>query len=232
MHFFKVVSFAPPKSRPQRLLNGSTHKLEWNWHGWFQGKNTCLEFQGKERVSVWRCDERTHTSTSCCITRDYHERLDFIIEGECDPWLYLWFDKPLYETCFEALDSSRPWSYSESPWQYCDLSSTKLSWNWCLQHSSTDWATSRASAFYISDRGTECLVGTESGSKKFRSSCYDFIESLIGDVIKRSALSGVLKFTGKSNYEWGDIQCAVQRGQDEDCTDNMKLDWCRVRRMG
>ena len=49
-------------------------------------------------------------------------------------------------------------------------------------------------------------------------------KSLIGDVIKRSALSGVLKFTGKSNYEWGDIQCAVQRGQDEDCTDNMKLD--------
>ena len=47
---------------------------------------------------------------------------------------------------------------------------------------------------------------------------------MIGDVIKRSALSGVLKFTGKSNYEWGDIQSAVQRGQDEDCTDNMKLD--------
>ena len=44
---------------------------------------------------------------------------------------------------------------------------------------------------------------------------------MIGDVIKRSALSGVLKFTGKSNYEWGDIQCAVQQGQDEDCTDNM-----------
>ena len=49
-------------------------------------------------------------------------------------------------------------------------------------------------------------------------------KSLIGDVIKRSALSGVLKFTGKSNYESGDIQRAVQRGQDEDCTDNMKLD--------
>ena len=47
---------------------------------------------------------------------------------------------------------------------------------------------------------------------------------MIGDVIKRSALSGVLKFTGKSNYESGDIQRAVQRGQDEDCTDNMKLD--------
>jgi hypothetical protein len=59
--------------------------------------------------------------------------------------------------------------------------------------------------------------------QKFRSSCYDFIESLIGDVIKRSTLSGVLKLTGKSNYEWGDIQCAVQWGQDEDCTDNMKL---------
>jgi hypothetical protein len=34
-------------------------------------------------------------------------------------------------------------------------------------------------------------------------------KSLIGDVIKRSALSGVLKFTGKSNYE---------------SADNMKLD--------
>jgi len=49
-------------------------------------------------------------------------------------------------------------------------------------------------------------------------------KSLIGDVIKRSALNGVLKFTGKSNYESGDIQRAVQRGQDGDCTDNMKLD--------
>ncbi|KAL3815845.1 hypothetical protein ACHAXA_002261 [Cyclostephanos tholiformis] len=49
-------------------------------------------------------------------------------------------------------------------------------------------------------------------------------KSLIGDVIKRSVLSGVLDFTGKSNYESGDIQRAVQRGQQRDCTDSMKLD--------
>ncbi len=49
-------------------------------------------------------------------------------------------------------------------------------------------------------------------------------KSLIGDVIKRSVLSGVSEFTGKADYESGDIQRAVQRGQDGDCTDNMKLD--------
>lgn len=48
-------------------------------------------------------------------------------------------------------------------------------------------------------------------------------KSLIGDVIKRSVLSGVLEFTGKSNYESGDIQRAVQRGQEGDCTDSMQL---------
>ncbi len=49
-------------------------------------------------------------------------------------------------------------------------------------------------------------------------------KSLIGDAIKRSVLSGVLDFTGKSNYESGDIQRAVQRGQEGDCTDSMRLD--------
>ncbi|KAL3768555.1 hypothetical protein ACHAW5_004966 [Stephanodiscus triporus] len=48
-------------------------------------------------------------------------------------------------------------------------------------------------------------------------------KSLIGDVIKRSVLSGVLEFTGKSNYESGDIQRAVQRGQEGDFTDSMQL---------
>jgi hypothetical protein len=46
----------------------------------------------------------------------------------------------------------------------------------------------------------------------------------VGDVIKRSVLSGVLEFTGKSDYESGDIQRAVQRVQEGDCTDNMKLE--------
>lgn len=47
-------------------------------------------------------------------------------------------------------------------------------------------------------------------------------KSLIGDVIKRSVLNGVLDFTGKTQYESGDIQRAViqQVGQDEDCTDS------------
>ena len=48
-------------------------------------------------------------------------------------------------------------------------------------------------------------------------------KSLIGDVIKRSVLNGVLDFTGKKQYESGDIQRAVilqQVGQDDDCTDS------------
>lgn len=49
-------------------------------------------------------------------------------------------------------------------------------------------------------------------------------KSLVGDVVKRTVLSGVLKFTGKSNYESGDIQRAVQLGQDDDSAIEMKLD--------
>jgi hypothetical protein len=47
-------------------------------------------------------------------------------------------------------------------------------------------------------------------------------KSLIGDVIKRSVLNGVLDFTGKTQYESGDIQRAViqQVGQDDDFTDS------------
>jgi hypothetical protein len=47
---------------------------------------------------------------------------------------------------------------------------------------------------------------------------------LIGDVVKRTALSGVLSFTGKSDYQEGDIQRTVQQGQEEDWTDDMKLE--------
>ena len=49
-------------------------------------------------------------------------------------------------------------------------------------------------------------------------------KNLIGDVVKRTVLGGVLEFTGKSSYESGDIQRAVQKGQEEDCTEEMKLD--------
>ena len=37
-------------------------------------------------------------------------------------------------------------------------------------------------------------------------------------------MGGVLEFTGKQNYKSGDIQRAVQRGQEEDITETMKLD--------
>ena len=49
-------------------------------------------------------------------------------------------------------------------------------------------------------------------------------KNLIGDIAKRTVMGGVLEFTGKQNYESGDIQRAVQRGQEEDSTENMKLD--------
>ena len=49
-------------------------------------------------------------------------------------------------------------------------------------------------------------------------------KNLIGDVVKRTVLSGVVAFTGKPNYESGDIQRAVQQGQEENSTDDMKLD--------
>ena len=51
-------------------------------------------------------------------------------------------------------------------------------------------------------------------------------KSLIGDVVKRTVIGGVLQFTGKSSYESGDIERAVKnRGlQDDSSTDDMKLD--------
>ena len=49
-------------------------------------------------------------------------------------------------------------------------------------------------------------------------------KSLIGDVVKRSILAGVLKFTGKSEYESGDIQRTVQQGQEEGNTEDLQLD--------
>eukprot|EP00581_Thalassiosira_minuscula_P013930 CAMPEP_0183713062 /NCGR_PEP_ID=MMETSP0737-20130205/8048_1 /TAXON_ID=385413 /ORGANISM="Thalassiosira miniscula, Strain CCMP1093" /LENGTH=383 /DNA_ID=CAMNT_0025941811 /DNA_START=313 /DNA_END=1460 /DNA_ORIENTATION=+ len=49
-------------------------------------------------------------------------------------------------------------------------------------------------------------------------------KNVIGDVVKRTVLSGVLEFTGKSTYESGDIQRAVQQGQNENATEDMKLD--------
>ncbi|KAL7532875.1 hypothetical protein ACHAXR_004908 [Thalassiosira sp. AJA248-18] len=49
-------------------------------------------------------------------------------------------------------------------------------------------------------------------------------QNLIGDVAKRTVLGGVLEFTGKSNYKSGDIQRAVQLGQEEDSMDDMKLE--------
>lgn len=75
MHFFKVVSFAPPKSRPQRLLNGSTHKLEveltWlvprqkhlSWISW-EGESISLE--------MWR-------KNSYIYIMLYHKRLPWEI---------------------------------------------------------------------------------------------------------------------------------------------------------
>lgn len=52
-------------------------------------------------------------------------------------------------------------------------------------------------------------------------------KNLIGDVVKRSVLGGVLQFTGKSDYEPGDIQRTVQqRGQQdgEDGSEVMRLE--------
>ena len=49
-------------------------------------------------------------------------------------------------------------------------------------------------------------------------------KNLIGDVVKRTVLGGVLEFTGKSNYESGDIQRAIQQGQEENNSEDMKLD--------
>jgi hypothetical protein len=47
--------------------------------------------------------------------------------------------------------------------------------------------------------------------------------NLIGDVAKRSLLSGILSFTGKSNYESGDIQRAVLQHESEDNSEEKTL---------
>jgi hypothetical protein len=47
--------------------------------------------------------------------------------------------------------------------------------------------------------------------------------SLIGDVAKRSLLSGILSFTGKPNYESGDIQRAVLQHESEDNSEEKTL---------
>eukprot|EP00571_Detonula_confervacea_P014525 CAMPEP_0172308270 /NCGR_PEP_ID=MMETSP1058-20130122/8922_1 /TAXON_ID=83371 /ORGANISM="Detonula confervacea, Strain CCMP 353" /LENGTH=362 /DNA_ID=CAMNT_0013020649 /DNA_START=276 /DNA_END=1364 /DNA_ORIENTATION=+ len=48
--------------------------------------------------------------------------------------------------------------------------------------------------------------------------------NLMGDVVKRTVLGGVLAFTGKSKYESGDIQRAVQQGERENNSQDMTLD--------
>jgi len=49
-------------------------------------------------------------------------------------------------------------------------------------------------------------------------------KNLIGDVAKRSLLSGILSFTGKPNYESGDIQRAVVQHENEDHSEEKTLD--------
>ncbi|KAL7497820.1 hypothetical protein ACHAWT_007702 [Skeletonema menzelii] len=49
-------------------------------------------------------------------------------------------------------------------------------------------------------------------------------KNLIGDVAKRSLLSGILSFTGKQNYESGDIQRAVLQHENEDHSEEKTLD--------
>jgi len=50
----------------------------------------------------------------------------------------------------------------------------------------------------------------------------DSDKSLLGDVMKRTVIGGVLSYTGKSTYESGDIQRAVEQRQEED--DDVKLE--------
>ena len=50
----------------------------------------------------------------------------------------------------------------------------------------------------------------------------DSDKSLIGDVMKRTVIGGVLSYTGKSTYESGDIQRAVEQRHEED--DDVKLE--------
>ncbi|KAL7526816.1 hypothetical protein ACHAWF_001921, partial [Thalassiosira exigua] len=49
-------------------------------------------------------------------------------------------------------------------------------------------------------------------------------KNLIGDVVKRTVLGGVLEFTGKSNYEPGDIQRAVEGGREGEGGEDRKLE--------
>ena len=49
-------------------------------------------------------------------------------------------------------------------------------------------------------------------------------KNLIGDVAKRSLLSGILSFTGKPTYESGDIQRAVLQHENEDNSEEKTLD--------
>lgn len=49
-------------------------------------------------------------------------------------------------------------------------------------------------------------------------------KNLLGDVAKRSLLSGILSFTGKQNYESGDIQRAVLQHENEDHSEEKTLD--------
>ena len=49
-------------------------------------------------------------------------------------------------------------------------------------------------------------------------------KNLLGDVAKRSLLSGILSFTGKQNYESGDIQRAVIQHENEDHSEEKTLD--------
>eukprot|EP00985_Skeletonema_marinoi_P002000 scaffold814_cov128-Skeletonema_marinoi.AAC.5 len=49
-------------------------------------------------------------------------------------------------------------------------------------------------------------------------------KNLIGDVAKRSLLSGILSYTGKPNYESGDIQRAVLQHENEDHSEEKTLD--------
>ena len=52
-------------------------------------------------------------------------------------------------------------------------------------------------------------------------------KSLIGDVVRRTVLGGVLTFTGKSSYEAGDLQRAVEqdeRGESDAGNTRLELD--------
>jgi len=48
-------------------------------------------------------------------------------------------------------------------------------------------------------------------------------KSLMGDVVRRTVLGGVLTFTGKSSYEAGDLQRAVEQNEQDEA-DNLRLE--------